>query len=75
MWGGLQIPLALVGDVIFKHIIPGLQYAAGAILVLIGFFAVNMATLSEVEDKARYADRQMVPQTDAGDENQISEQV
>ena len=47
---------------VFKHIIPNLQYAAGAVLVLVGFFAVNVATLSEVENSAIYADREIIPQ-------------
>ncbi|KAI9499199.1 hypothetical protein BDB00DRAFT_795804 [Zychaea mexicana] len=63
----LTIPLALVGDLIFKHIVPGIQYAAGAILVLIGFFAVNVATLSEVENKAIYAEREIIPQEEVND--------
>ncbi|KAI9278681.1 hypothetical protein BDA99DRAFT_492858 [Phascolomyces articulosus] len=58
----LTIPLALMGDVIFKHIIPNLQYAAGAVLVLVGFFAVNFATLSEAENNDKYADREIIPQ-------------
>ncbi|KAI8140365.1 hypothetical protein BJV82DRAFT_671795 [Fennellomyces sp. T-0311] len=60
----MTIPLALLGDLIFKHIVPNLQYAAGALLVVVGFFAVNFATLSEVEDKAIYADREIIPQED-----------
>ncbi|KAG2218457.1 hypothetical protein INT45_003001 [Circinella minor] len=60
----LTIPLALMGDILFKHIIPNLQYAAGAVLVLAGFFAVNVATLSEVENRAIYADREIIPQDD-----------
>lgn len=47
---------------------PGLQYAAGAILVLIGFFAVNTVTLSDVEQEATYADRTLVSQDDDNDE-------
>ncbi|KAI7883296.1 hypothetical protein K492DRAFT_229681 [Lichtheimia hyalospora FSU 10163] len=64
----LTIPLALVGDLLFKQIVPGLQYAAGAILVLIGFFAVNTVTLSDVEQEATYADRTLVSQDDENDE-------
>ncbi|CEP19559.1 hypothetical protein [Parasitella parasitica] len=47
----LTIPLALVGDVVFKHFIPGLQYAIGATLVVAGFFIVNMATLNDIDQK------------------------
>lgn len=32
----------------FKHIIPGLKYIVGALLVIIGFCAVNIAALSDV---------------------------
>ncbi|KAI8090107.1 uncharacterized protein B0P05DRAFT_464336 [Gilbertella persicaria] len=45
----MTIPLALVGDVVFKHFVPGVQYAIGAILVVAGFFVVNIATLSDIE--------------------------
>ncbi|KAF7721356.1 hypothetical protein EC973_004837 [Apophysomyces ossiformis] len=45
----LTIPLALVGDIVFKHFVPSLQYASGAVLVGIGFFAVNMDALHTVE--------------------------
>ncbi|KAG2207599.1 hypothetical protein INT46_005572 [Mucor plumbeus] len=48
----LTIPLALVGDVVFKHFMPGLQYAIGATLVVAGFFVVNMATLHDVDEKS-----------------------
>ncbi|KAI8331449.1 hypothetical protein EDC96DRAFT_527187 [Choanephora cucurbitarum] len=47
----LTIPLALVGDVVFKRFVPGIQYALGAALVVAGFFIVNMATLSEIEKR------------------------
>ncbi|KAI8374741.1 uncharacterized protein BYT42DRAFT_615869 [Radiomyces spectabilis] len=46
----LTIPLALLGDVVFKGFIPSFQYAAGAILVVAGFFAVNVSTLKEVPE-------------------------
>ncbi|KAI9487528.1 MAG: hypothetical protein EXX96DRAFT_593613 [Benjaminiella poitrasii] len=49
----LTIPLALVGDVVFKHFMPGIQYAIGATLVVAGFLIVNIMTLSDVEEKAR----------------------
>ncbi|KAG0171068.1 hypothetical protein DFQ28_010558 [Apophysomyces sp. BC1034] len=45
----LTIPLALVGDIVFKQFVPSVQYAAGAVLVGIGFFAVNMDALHAVE--------------------------
>ncbi|KAI9313496.1 hypothetical protein BX666DRAFT_1977045 [Dichotomocladium elegans] len=57
----LTIPLALVGDVLFKQIIPGLHYASGAILVLIGFFAVNVVTFSDIEKASDHANRALVP--------------
>ncbi|CEG65027.1 hypothetical protein RMATCC62417_01899 [Rhizopus microsporus] len=41
----LTIPLAVAGDAVFTHVVPGLEYALGAILVIAGFFVVNMATL------------------------------
>lgn len=41
-----------MGDVVFKHFMPGLQYAIGATLVVAGFFVVNMATLHDVDEKA-----------------------
>ncbi|KAL0090162.1 hypothetical protein J3Q64DRAFT_1636886 [Phycomyces blakesleeanus] len=49
----LTIPLALMVEIIFKHHTPAIQYAIGAILVIVGFFIVNLATLSLVkkEDK------------------------
>ncbi|KAL1931448.1 hypothetical protein VTP01DRAFT_9590 [Rhizomucor pusillus] len=69
----LTIPLALVGDVIFKHVIPGLFYAGGAVLVVLGFLAVNVAALSEVETSQAYAERTLVPQSD--DEEQDTEHI
>ena len=36
----------------FKHFMPGLQYAIGATLVVAGFFVVNMATLHDVDEKS-----------------------
>ncbi|KAI9025875.1 hypothetical protein CLU79DRAFT_743583 [Phycomyces nitens] len=49
----LTIPLALVVELIFKHHIPALQYAIGAVLVLIGFFIVNLATFSLVKKEEK----------------------
>jgi solute carrier family 35 protein F5 len=37
--------LAVAGDAVFTHVVPGLEYALGAILVIAGFLVVNMATL------------------------------
>ncbi|KAI8062903.1 hypothetical protein BC940DRAFT_358269 [Gongronella butleri] len=37
----LTVPLAMIGDIVIKHIIPNIQYLLGAILVMAGFFAVN----------------------------------
>ncbi|ORZ23236.1 hypothetical protein BCR42DRAFT_404322 [Absidia repens] len=46
----LTIPLALVGDIVFKNFVPHLQYAIGALLVVIGFVSVNMSALKERKD-------------------------
>ncbi|RKP12868.1 hypothetical protein BJ684DRAFT_22939 [Piptocephalis cylindrospora] len=43
----LTIPLALVGDMVRKGVVPGVGYWIGAILVLLGFFLVNSSTLGE----------------------------
>ncbi|KAG2211875.1 hypothetical protein INT47_004562 [Mucor saturninus] len=56
----LTIPLALVGDVVFKHFMPGLQYAIGATLVVAGFFVVNIATLSDVDEKELIHQREII---------------
>jgi hypothetical protein len=53
-----------VGDVVFKHFMPGLQYAIGAILVVAGFFVVNMATLSDVDEKSQIHQRDIVDDED-----------
>ncbi|KAG2176688.1 hypothetical protein INT44_007352 [Umbelopsis vinacea] len=60
----LTIPVALTGDFVFKHVVPNLQYWAGAILVIAGFLSVNMAALSEVEEAEILEGRQLVPQED-----------
>ncbi|SAM06402.1 hypothetical protein [Absidia glauca] len=52
----LTIPLALFGDVVFKHFVPQCQYALGALLVVIGFFSVNMSALNERNDKENDGD-------------------
>ncbi|OAD68185.1 hypothetical protein PHYBLDRAFT_117850 [Phycomyces blakesleeanus NRRL 1555(-)] len=52
----LTIPLALIGDIVFKHFEPGFQYALGAVLVGVGFFAVNMDALREVEEETVFND-------------------
>ncbi|CAO3612239.1 unnamed protein product [Cunninghamella echinulata] len=41
----MTVPFALIGDVIFKHIIPNAQYIIGACLVITGFFTVNIPSL------------------------------
>ncbi|ORX59661.1 hypothetical protein DM01DRAFT_1333125 [Hesseltinella vesiculosa] len=38
----LTVPLAMVGDAVFKHILPTAQYSLGAILIMVGFFVVNL---------------------------------
>ncbi|KAI8972062.1 hypothetical protein BDF20DRAFT_718744 [Mycotypha africana] len=45
----LTIPMALIGDVVFKHFLVGFQYAIGAILVVVSFLIVNIATLNDVK--------------------------
>ncbi|CAO3646076.1 unnamed protein product [Cunninghamella blakesleeana] len=47
----LTIPLALFGDIVFKHFNPPLQYIFGAVLVIIGFVTVNIAALRENNEK------------------------
>ncbi|GAA5807466.1 hypothetical protein MFLAVUS_000827 [Mucor flavus] len=64
----LTIPLALVGDVVFKHFMPGLQYAIGATLVVVGFLIVNMATLSDVDEKVSVRQRELVDDVEGEDE-------
>ncbi|CDH56923.1 yml018c-like protein [Lichtheimia corymbifera JMRC:FSU:9682] len=51
----LTIPLALVGDLVIKHIIPGWQYIVGALLVITGFVIVNLATLPNPDEKPTYS--------------------
>ncbi|GAA5797517.1 hypothetical protein HPULCUR_002905 [Helicostylum pulchrum] len=63
----LTIPLALVGDVVFKHFMPGLQYAIGATLVVVGFLIVNMATLSDVDEKVSVRQRELVDDVEGED--------
>ncbi|KAF7727875.1 hypothetical protein EC973_006988 [Apophysomyces ossiformis] len=64
------IPLALVGDIVIKHTIPDLKYAGGAVLVLIGFFAVNVAALSDAKEKVVYDDHELVPQEEPFEEDE-----
>jgi solute carrier family 35 protein F5 len=45
---------------VFKHFMPGLQYAIGATLVVAGFFVVNMATLSDVNEKSSANQRDLL---------------
>ena len=47
----LSIPLALFGDFVFKGQLKGLLYWFGAILVLIGFTAVN-ANKDDTRDRS-----------------------
>lgn len=61
----LTIPIALTGDFFYKHVVPNLQYAIGAILVIIGFLTVNMAALHEVDEAESHEGRQLVPQEDS----------
>lgn len=39
---------------------PGLQYAIGATLVVAGFFVVNIATLSDVDEKDLIHQRELI---------------
>ncbi|ORX61342.1 hypothetical protein DM01DRAFT_1280777 [Hesseltinella vesiculosa] len=48
----LTIPLALFGDIIFKQIMPNVQYVIGAVFVIIGFISVNMTALREHSDES-----------------------
>ncbi|KAI8376138.1 uncharacterized protein BYT42DRAFT_546854 [Radiomyces spectabilis] len=61
----LTIPLALVGDVVFKHVIPGSQYALGAVLVVIGFFIVNITTLASVKTQPHLVSQDENSQTES----------
>ncbi|KAI8887550.1 hypothetical protein K501DRAFT_241950 [Backusella circina FSU 941] len=47
----LTIPMALVGDILFKDIIPSFRYSIGALLVIIGFLAVNSNALKEAKNQ------------------------
>ncbi|CAO3591353.1 unnamed protein product [Absidia cylindrospora] len=58
----LTIPLALIGDIVFKNFVPHLQYAIGALLVIIGFVSVNMSALKERKDDTNDNDDQQQQQ-------------
>jgi solute carrier family 35 protein F5 len=47
---------------------PGLQYAIGAALVVAGFFVVNMATLSDVNEISNFNQRELLDE-DEGEED------
>jgi solute carrier family 35 protein F5 len=49
-----------VGDVVFKDFVPGLQYAVGATFVVAGFFVVNLATLSDVDESTVVHQRDII---------------
>ncbi|KAI8065395.1 uncharacterized protein B0P05DRAFT_589970 [Gilbertella persicaria] len=49
----LTIPLALIGDICFKGFIPGFKYTLGALLVIIGFLAVNTNAMKEAKEKTQ----------------------
>jgi solute carrier family 35 protein F5 len=54
--------LALFGDIVFKNFVPQVQYAMGALLVVIGFVFVNMAALKErKEDTSDDDERPLLP--------------
>ncbi|CAO3594811.1 unnamed protein product [Absidia cylindrospora] len=48
----LTVPLALIGDIILKHILPGVQYIVGACFVVAGFFAVNFGSLQDNNEES-----------------------
>lgn len=52
---------------------PGLQYAIGATLVVAGFFVVNMATLSDVDEKVLVHQRELVGDEDEDDEFDVDD--
>ncbi|ORZ22303.1 hypothetical protein BCR42DRAFT_368080 [Absidia repens] len=62
----LTVPLALIGDIILKHIFPGVQYIAGACLVVAGFLVVNISSLhDQAEIKSdNQGDHEMIPSGD-----------
>ncbi|KAK4512916.1 uncharacterized protein ATC70_003626 [Mucor velutinosus] len=49
----LTIPLALIGDIVFKGFMPGIKYSIGALLVVAGFLAVNTDAMQEAKEKAQ----------------------
>lgn len=50
--------MAVAGDAVFKHVVPGLEYAFGAILVIAGFFVINMATIKNDRYLRQESDQQ-----------------
>ncbi|KAI8067118.1 hypothetical protein BC940DRAFT_301338 [Gongronella butleri] len=58
----LTIPLALFGDIVFKHIVPHAQYVAGALCVIVGFVTVNMAALREHDDAPMDEQQPLIPE-------------
>ncbi|KAI7864814.1 hypothetical protein BDF14DRAFT_1731481 [Spinellus fusiger] len=64
--GSLTMPLALIGDFIFHHEIPSLQYGFGAVLVLAGFFIINASAYLHLQQK--------IPSTSASASAIIQEQ-
>ncbi|KAI8340224.1 thiamine-repressible mitochondrial transport protein THI74 [Chlamydoabsidia padenii] len=57
----LTIPLALFGDIVFKHFVPELQYVIGALLVIVGFFSVNMSALNERKEDIDDQHQPLIP--------------
>ncbi|KAI7895847.1 uncharacterized protein EV154DRAFT_296896 [Mucor mucedo] len=49
----LTIPLALIGDIFFKGLIPSVRYSIGAVLVIAGFLAVNTDAMNEAKEKSQ----------------------
>ncbi|KAG1124027.1 hypothetical protein G6F42_010003 [Rhizopus arrhizus] len=49
----LTIPLALIGDIVFKGFMPGVKYSIGALLVVAGFLAVNTDAMQEAKEKTQ----------------------
>ncbi|ORE20228.1 hypothetical protein BCV71DRAFT_212522 [Rhizopus microsporus] len=47
----LTTPLALIGEIFFKGIIPNLRYSLGALFILSGFLAINTNALKEAKSR------------------------
>lgn len=54
----------------FKHFVPELEYAFGALLVITGFFVVNIATLSNMKERESLRSRDYEPLINDPEENE-----